>query len=78
MHHFNLPTMHQKIPKGISTMLSKKNSTYLASHEASLSLITPSSSVKRSVLAMSMRFIYDTNPPPICAEWSGAELDPAS
>lgn len=43
-------------------MLSKKNAIDLASHEVSVSPITPSSSVKRSVLAMSMRFNYDANP----------------
>lgn len=42
---------------------SRKVRIYLASQEDCLPHIAPTSSVKRSVLAMSMRFTYDANPP---------------
>lgn len=42
---------------------SRKARIYLASQEDSLPHVAPTSSVKRSVLAMSMRFTYDANPP---------------
>ena len=42
---------------------SRKARIYLASQEDTLPHVATTSSVKRSVLAMSMRFTYDANPP---------------